>query len=339
MNRALFFRGTFQRFVGVVAVLLLFAVLMSSCQGDVQQPPQPPATPGELEVPDVPPEIDTGERQEPVISVYIAEEDRIEEMPMETYIRGVVAGEMEPTWPMEALAAQAIIARTFTLQKIEETGGVPQRGAHASTDIEEFQAYSKEDITDAVEQAVETTRGQVLCHDGALIRSWFSAYAGPKTALADEGLDFEGGNPPYIQIVDSPGQEIIPEEEGDWSESFPLDRVREAVQDLTGEDPGSIETVEIAERGPSGRAVTLTINGQEVSAPDLRLALGSTEMRSTFLEELSMEGDSVQMAGTGFGHGVGLCQWGARAMAENGSSPGEIVNYFYKNVDLVTLWD
>ena len=319
--------------------MLLLTVLISSCQGGVQQPPQPPATPGDPEVPSIPNEIDIGERQEPTISVYIAEEDRIEEMPMETYIRGVVAGEMDPKWPMEALAAQAIIARTFTLQKIEQEGGVPQRGAHASTDIEEFQAYSEADITDAVEQAVETTRGQVLCHDGALIRSWFSAYAGPRTALADEGLDFEEGNPPYIQIVDSPGQEIIPEEEGNWSESFPLDQVREAVRGLTGEDPGAIETVEIAERGPSGRAVSLAINDQEVSAPELRLALGSTEMRSTFLEEISVEGDSVQMAGSGFGHGVGLCQWGARAMAEDGNSPGEIVNYFYKNIDLVSLWD
>ncbi len=319
--------------------MLLLTVLISSCQGGVQQPPQPPATPGDPEVPSIPNEIDIGERQEPTISVYIAEEDRIEEMPMETYIRGVVAGEMDPKWPMEALAAQAIIARTFTLKKIEEQGGVPQRGTHASTDIEEFQAYSEADITDAVEQAVETTRGQVLCHDGALIRSWFSAYAGPRTALADEGLDFEEGNPPYIQIVDSPGQEIIPEEEGNWSESFPLDQVREAVRGLTGEDPGAIETVEIAERGPSGRAVSLAINDQEVSAPELRLALGSTEMRSTFLEEISVEGDSVQMAGSGFGHGVGLCQWGARAMAEDGNSPGEIVNYFYKNIDLVSLWD
>ena len=319
--------------------MLLLTVLISSCQGGVQQPPQPPATPGDPEVPSIPNEIDIGERQEPTISVYIAEEDRIEEMPMETYIRGVVAGEMDPKWPMEALAAQAIIARTFTLKKIEEQGGVPQRGTHASTDIEEFQAYSEADITDAVEQAVETTRGQVICHDGALIRSWFSAYAGPRTALADEGLDFEEGNPPYIQIVDSPGQEIIPEEEGNWSESFPLDQVREAVRGLTGEDPGAIETVEIAERGPSGRAVSLAINDQEVSAPELRLALGSTEMRSTFLEEISVEGDSVQMAGSGFGHGVGLCQWGARAMAEDGNSPGEIVNYFYKNIDLVSLWD
>ncbi len=338
MNRVFLLASCWKKIVFPLAVLFLLAALNSGCQGDMEpaEPPEEPGTPG---TPSIPEEIDGGERQEPVIAVYIAEEGDVTEMPMEEYIEGVVAGEMEPDWPLEALAAQAIIARTFTLQKIAEAGGVPDRDAHASTDIEEFQAYSREDITETVRQAVEMTRGQVACHEGSFIRAWFSAYAGPKTALADEGLNFEEGNPPYIHIVESPGETIIPAEEKDWSESFPLESVQAAVSDLTGEDPGSIEDVKIKERGPSGRAVTLAINGQDVPAPDLRLALGSTEMRSTFLEELSLEKDSVNMAGTGYGHGVGVCQWGARAMSEGGSSPGEIVNYFYKNIDLVTLWD
>jgi stage II sporulation protein D len=81
------------------------------------------------------------------------------------------------------------------------------------------------------------------------------------------------------------------------------------------------------------------VNGQKVSGPALRLALGSTEMRSTFLEELDMIGEEIKMRGTGYGHGVGVCQWGARAMAEEGRSPEEIVDYFYKNIDVVSLWD
>ena len=58
-----------------------------------------------------------------------------------------------------------------------------------------------------------------------------------------------------------------------------------------------------------------------------------------FIKEMELDGGSLYMSGTGYGHGVGLCQWGARAMAEEGKSPAEIVQYFYKNINLVSLWD
>ena len=326
------FYNCFRRFILLVAVLALMFGGVAGCEPAPVEPPgaEPPPLPDELQ--------QTGQ-EPPTLLVYIAEEGTVEEMDFEEYIAGVVAGEMNPTWPIEALAAQAIIARTFTLQKIAEDGGVPERNAHASTDIEEFQAYSAEDITDEVREAVQMTRGEVATHNNEFIRGWFSAYAGPRTAMADEGLGFEGENPPYIHVVDGPGQEIIPEEEGEWSESFPLEKVRNVVRETTGEDPGEVTQVEIKEFGPSGRAATIQVNDTEIAGPTLRLGLGSTEMRSNFLEELSVEDGMLKMSGSGFGHGVGLCQWGARAMAENGSSPEEIVHYFYKDISLAKVWE
>ncbi len=327
----------FEMIVPVLLVVALISIYIASCRMKNGQPAEPPAA--EEEIQPVPPEIDQGGRQEPEISVYIAEEGTVEEMPIEEYIAGVVAGEMDPQWPLEALAAQAIIARTFTLKKIAESGGVPQHNAHASTNIEEFQAYSAEDITDKVREAVRLTRGEIVCCNNQFIHAWFNAYAGPRTALADEGLDFKEGNPPYIQVVESPGEEIIPEGEGRWSAAFTAEQIGAAVKEITGEDPGNLETIEIRKRGPSGRVTSFNINGRDISGPSLRLALGSTEMRSTFLEEISMADGEVKMCGTGYGHGVGVCQWGARAMAEKGRSPEEIIDYFYKDVDVVTLWD
>lgn len=290
------------------------------------------------ETPAVPDEIDTG-KGEPVLIVYLHEEGRVQEMELEEYITGVVAGEMKNDWPEDALAAQSIIARSFTLQKISEEGGVSQRGAHASTDIEEFQAYNAAEINDNVRSAVEKTRGEVAVFNGNFIRGWFHAYAGPRTAQADEGLEFEGGNPPYIQVVDSPGKRIVPPEEGSWKESFALDQVRAAVSEITGENPGKIENIEIAEKGPSGRTVTLLVNDVKVSAPSLRIALGSTEMRSTFINEIEIDNNKVTFSGEGYGHGVGMCQWGARALAEEGNAPEEIVKYFYEGVEIVKLWE
>ena len=221
----------------MLSVLLLLLAAAAGC--GPKAPIDPPAPieplapidpPGagllETEPPPLPPQLKQTGNEDPPLLVYMHEEGVVREMTFEEYIAGVVAGEMKPTWPVEALAAQAIIARTFTLQKIAAKGGVPERSAHASTDIEEFQAYSAADITDAVRKAVKMTRGRVACYDDKFIRGWFSAYAGPRTAEADEGLGYEGEPPPYIRVIDNPGQEIIPEKVGEWAASFPLERVR-----------------------------------------------------------------------------------------------------------------
>ena len=341
--------GTQKRRLLVLLVIILMLTVIAGCPQlrrapDLIPAPEPdqdepldPRRPA-AEPPAIPEEIAEGANQEPQLRVYIAEQNQVTEMAMEEYLMGVVAAEMEPDWDKEALKAQAIIARSFTLQKIAEDGGVPERDAHASTDIEEFQAYDAERINDNVREAVEETRGQVAVHGGEFIRGWFHAYAGPRTALATEGLEFQGPNPPYIHIVDSPADDIIPDEERDWEEIFPLSEVREATQSITGDDPGEVTDVEIAEEGPSGRVTRFRVNDVEVSGPELRLALGSTEMRATFVDDISIEGNQLVMSGTGFGHGVGMCQWGARAMADDGQNAEEIVQYYYRDIEIVDIW-
>ena len=332
-------RSFWKKFYPFIIVFILFTAYVASCQSSYFRSAKPPLEPQkDKAAPSVPPQIGGDGKKEPVITVYIAEKGTVEEMGIEEYIAGVVAGEMEPKWPLPALAAQAILARTFTLQKIAENGGVPQRNAHASTDIEEFQAYSEEDINDRVREAVRITRGEVACYNEEFIRAWFHAYAGPRTALADEGLAFES-NPPYIQIVESPGEKIIPPEEARWGASFTLDEVRNAVKEALGKDPGAITTFETAEYGPSGRVAFFLVNDEKISAPALRLGLGSTQMRSTFIEEMNVNSGMLHLSGVGYGHGVGMCQWGARAMAEEGKTPEEIVAYFYKDIHIVSLWD
>ena len=178
----------------------------------------------------------------------------------------------------------------------------------------------------------------MACHNNRYIRAWFSAYAGPKTAQADEGLAFNS-NPSYIKVVDNPGQDIVPPEEGEWSADFPLEQVKDIVTRATGKDPGPIKEVKIAEYGPSGRAAYFTVNNRKISGTALRLGLGSTEMRSTFVKDISIDGDMLHMSGVGYGHGVGMCQWGARALAEKGNSPEEIINYFFEDIDVMSLWE
>lgn len=313
-----------------VLLLFLSAVLLLSV--GCRRQPQKEA------VPALPEALKEYQGREPQLKVYQHETGDITVMSFEDYIAGVVAAEMDPEWPENALAAQAIVARSFTLQKIKENGGLPERNAHASTDFKEFQAYNAGRINERVRKAVEKTRGKIAVYQGDYIKAWFHAYAGPRTALPDEGLEYKDGNPPYIQIVTSPAEKIIPEEEKNWSASFPLGQVQVAVQEAGCGDPGPVESAEISAKGPSGRATLIRINEVEVPAPSLRLALGSTEMRSTFIEQIGVGEGGLYLAGTGYGHGVGMCQWGARALAEEGRSPEEIVNYFYRDIALVKAW-
>lgn len=327
--------------------LLLFIMLLTSGCGLFGRTPELTPLPEEFRrlrertttEPTIPAPINQGANVEPELRVFIANQNQVRTMQMEEYLMGVVAAEMEPTWPQEALAAQAIIARSFTLQKIAENGGVPARNAHASTDIKEFQAYDAARVNDNVREAVEATRGQVAVHGSQFIRGWFHAYAGPRTALAREGLDFRGPNPPYIQIVDTPADPVIPEDQKDWQASFPLSQVRNVVRQATGQDPGNITNVEIDNKGPSGRVTRFRVNDVELTGPQMRLGLDSTVMRSTFVNKIGIEGNRLVMSGTGYGHGVGMCQWGANALAEEGRSAEEIVNYYYRNVNIVKLWD
>ncbi|MDW7674000.1 MAG: SpoIID/LytB domain-containing protein [Bacillota bacterium] len=322
MNKLIRFKG---RLIIVGLILLFFAMLLTGCPQRQQKPEPEQQAPAQLE-------------EEPEITVYMHETGETQTMAIETYLQGVVAAEMDPEWHEEALAAQAIIARSFTMKKIEE-GGVEARGTDASTDINEFQAYSAERVNDRVIQAVTRTAGEVALHNGQYINAWFHADAGGVTATAKEGLNFQDDEPPYIHSVEDRGQEITVEENKAWEVRFSLSQVAAAVQEITGSNPGSITSAEIVETGPSGRATLVRLGETELHAAALRLGLGSTEMRSTLLDKFTVEGSQLVVAGKGYGHGVGMSQWGARAMAEDGISAEEIVSHYFKDVEIAKLWE
>ena len=114
----------------------------------------------EAAMPELPDDIEYSENGIPMINVYIKSEDRIENMDIESYLCGVLAGEMRNDWPIEALKAQAILARTYTL-KFLDTKESKYDGADISTDVTEAQAYNSESINSRIKQAVDETRGML----------------------------------------------------------------------------------------------------------------------------------------------------------------------------------
>lgn len=275
---------------------------------------------------------------EPQISVYMHETGKTQSMKMEEYIMGVVAGEMKPEWPVEALAAQAILARTFTVYAMENKGGVPAHGTQASTDIKEFQAYDAKAINDNVKKAVEMTRGMIITYQGKPINAWFHASAGGITATAKEGLNYQQEEPPYIQSVQSP-DDLAPADVQNWTATFTKQEVMAALGKM-GHPVNDITSVEIGAKGPSGRATSLNINKNvPVSGPEFRVNLGGTKLKSMLLDKIEVAGDSVTFSGKGYGHGVGMSQWGANKMATQGKKPEEIVNYYFKGTAIEKRWE
>jgi stage II sporulation protein D len=244
---------------------------------------------------------------------------------------------MAGDWPLEALKAQAILARTFVLQFVTEKKS-RYEGADISTDIEEAQAYNAAGVNDRILQAVKETRGLVLNAGGKLPYAWFHAHSGGLTARAKEGLDYEKAEPGYTQCVKGMENDEAPPEAAHWEAAFTMDEVIAAARDA-GVKLEKVTSVSIGERGESGRAKTLLISGETVSAPAFRIAVGSTKMRSCLLESLRVEDGQVKMRGRGYGHGVGMSQWGAYAMAKAGRTAEEIVTHYFAGVTIDKAWE
>ena len=323
-----------------LAMALLFALTgCSRSMGETEPDANPNlpsgiATPGEASL--IPDKLDTVEGV-PLLTVYIADAQRYQEMDIETYVEGVLAGEMRNDWPMEALKAQAILARTFTLKFVGEKQS-QYKEADISTDIAEAQAYNERAVNDRIRRAVEETRGMVLSAGGELPYAWFHAHSGGTTELAKAGLEYRDDEPAYTQIVEGMESDKAPTTVKHWTARFTAREVGEACA-KAGVSTGAVESISIGETGGSGRAITLDINGMTVSAPALRLALDSTRFKSTMLSEVSVQDGEVVFRGSGYGHGVGMSQWGAYGMADEGRSAEEIVLHYFGNVEIVRLWD
>ncbi len=289
--------------------------------------------------------LKTGKNGELLLRVYVVEDQQVEERELENYVKGVLAGEMKNDWPLEALKAQAILARTFVLKFVQEKES-QYPGADISTDIEEAQAYDASAVNERIQQAVEETRGLVLSCEGELPYAWFHAHSGGMTEYARAGLGWEKDEPAYTQ----PSRGTEPEQLSDAKENQQLQAAAEWKADFTFAEwtaacqkqgvqvePHAGSQLQISQRGESGRAVTLEIDGQSVNAADLRLALGSTKMRSTLLTSLKIENGKVHMAGKGYGHGVGMSQWGAYGMAQEDKSAEQIIKHYFQKVEIAQI--
>ena len=330
-----------KKWIALMLALIAALSLMTGCRTKTLETDENTTTRGALlsqaDAPALPDTLDYGEDGVPTIIVYDVAERDYKRLNIEDYVMGVLAGEMRNDWPMEALKAQAILARTFVLKFISEKQS-KYDGADISTDISEAQAYAPDQINERIEKAVSETRGQVLSAGGELPYAWFHAHSGGKTELPVEGLDYDQENPSYLRVVESPDSDSAPTTVKNWSATFTANQVASAAKEA-GVDVGStVTSIEAGKKSESGRTIYFLINGRRVSAPALRIHLDSTVLKSTLISSVELKDGRVTFTGSGYGHGVGMSQWGAYALALDGRTAEEIISWYFTGVGVVTVW-
>ena len=263
----------------------------------------------------------------------------VEEVALDNYLYNVVSAEMPADYEFEALKAQAIVARTYTVYKI-------QNKKHDNADICDdstcCQAWvSKEDRLarwdedkretnwSKIEKCVNETKGKIITYENKPINAFFHANSGGTTELP---VNVWGGTGlPYLQVVETAGEEGYRQYSSEvvLTQEELLNKLKTKYQDIQINFNNN-EDLKISEYTDSGRVKTVKFGNHELSGTETRSLL---ELRSTNFEILK-ENEKIRFSVKGYGHGVGMSQTGADAMAKEGKSYEEIIKHFYVGVEI-----
>ena len=252
----------------------------------------------------------------------------IETIPLEKYLIGVVGGEMPVSYNIEALKAQAVAARTYTLNKME----INKKNNFDIVDTTDDQVYLNdnelkeswknkyEEYKTKIEQAIQETRGEYLTYNGKIIKAFFFSTSSGTT---ENCKDVFGENLPYLTSVSSTWDENSPS----YLSTTTLTK-EEFLKKLEIEYNDNLN-IEI-ERNDTNSIKEITINGNKIKGTDFRHKLN---LRSTNIE-LEEENNSIKIISKGYGHGVGMSQYGAQELANIGYTYDQILKYYYQGIEI-----
>lgn len=274
-----------------------------------------------------------------VISVFMTEDSVKEDMPMREYIIGAVAAEMPASYNEEALKVQALAAVTFAEYMKLHGDGENIMGADISDDSSQHQGYmSVEEMKEKwgdtfdsyyekIENAVDAVIDKVITYKGEPIMAAYHAISSGQTESA---LDIWGSDVPYLQSVESEGDTESSRYES--SETFTAEEIKEAFKDTEGVSfEGDEENwINIEKNSDSGAVLKITVGGKELTGMEVRNLLG---LRSPAFTVLYEDG-SFTFDVKGYGHGVGISQYGADYYAKQGMTYDEIIKHYYTGVEI-----
>lgn len=266
----------------------------------------------------------------------LSEESQTIEMELCDYLTGVVLAEMPVSFEDEALKAQSVVARTYIIRASK--GASKHDPAAVCMDSACCQGYLAPDTflikggnerdVQRIRELIAETAGEVLTYEGELIEATYFSCSG---GVTEDAVAVWGADVPYLQSVESPGEE----QAAHYTDTVTFSAEEFASRlgiSLTGRPSGWFSNITYTE---GGGVASIKIGTESFSGTQLRRLLG---LRSTAFE-IATEDDSISVTTRGYGHRVGMSQYGANAMAASGSAYGEILTYYYQGTQLTTYTD
>ncbi|NFN95704.1 stage II sporulation protein D [Clostridium botulinum] len=280
------------------------------------------------------------------VKLYRKDKDKLDEIDIEEYIIGVVASEMPANFDENALKAQAVAARTYYINKLNNHCKEASKSEGEICDTTHCQVYMDKDERmkkwsekdgnknwDKIKKAVKDTEGQVLVYDGKVLEyPQFFAISSGKT---ENAKDVFSNDIPYLKSTDSAGEEIAPKYKSFIEVNLNdfIDKINKNYSNLnlSKDNIGSIMNIISYTEG--GSVKELKIGDQIIKGTEFRnlFNLNSTNFSWTIKDNI------IKIDCTGYGHGVGMSQWGANAMAKEGKKYDEILTHYYNGVEIKNI--
>lgn len=269
------------------------------------------------------------------VSLYLSGENKVIKLDFEDYLVGCVAAEMPSSFEIEALKAQAVCARTYAIRKLIDSHSYPKK-ANLSDDINSCQAYITENefyarhpyqgkkLYNKVKRAVADTEGVIMLYQGMPIDALYHSTCGGQTASAEETW---GNAVAYLQS--RPCYYCKASKYYESKHVFSCQEFSNIGQvNLTAK-----QTINI-NKNKSGRSQEISIGDFKISTIKIR---GILNLPSSWIKSISLDKDELIVTTGGYGHGVGLCQYGANGLAKEGKNYEEILEYYYNQIKIFKL--
>lgn len=260
----------------------------------------------------------------------------INELGLEDYIYGILPREVNPAWPLESLKAHAVVSRSYALACIGKHG---KDGFDLCTTVH-CQVYGGVECEDdRSNKAVEETRGEVVVYNDKLASVFFHACCAGRTEDPRDVWNYESEAPKYLMghscrfCKESPHM--------NWKNEINAEYIRKKLLSA-GYNFGEISKIKRTSKTGSGRAKNLKIIGSKdsitLTAARFRLIVAPDKIKSTFIYDIKKKGSKFIFSGSGWGHGVGMCQWGSKKMGEKGYDYKQILKYYFTKTK-VEKWE
>lgn len=283
-----------------------------------------------------------------MVKLYRSKENKVIELSLEEYVLGVVSAEMPAEFPIEALKAQAVASRTYVCAHMEEFGGTSSTSANGGNVVDTIanQVYYNKDernqgwpekkrseYWNKITSAVKDTEGQILTYNGDLVMSpYFFSTSSGKTENGDDVFQTAA---PYLKSVSSSGEEGSPKFKNNViiSNNEFINKINSAYAGALSSDSILEKDINIISRGEGGGVKEIKIGNVTMSGVNFRkiLKLNSSDFQITYTTK------SLIITTKGYGHGVGMSQFGAKAMAQNGIDYLTILQHYYTGVNIEKL--